>query len=57
MNRIEHLQNITDSYANITDLVGRKKLGMTNEMLNELDLAKVDQSLSKLRGAKELMDT
>jgi hypothetical protein len=35
INRIDHAKSIMTNYLNIVDLIGKKHLGMTNDMLAE----------------------
>jgi len=42
INKMDHLQSITESYSNIVDLVGRKRLGITNDMMDEFEMSGVE---------------
>jgi len=36
------LRQVTENYTNIVDIVGKKHLGITNELMAETNLAAVD---------------
>lgn len=50
--KIEHLQSVTESYRNIIDIVGKDYLGITNEMMSALNQAQVDMAINNLTSTK-----
>ena len=54
--KIEHLKSITESYKNIVDIVGKKFLGVSNELLDKMNEATVKQSTDLLEANKAKME-
>ena len=57
IDKIEFCQKITKSYMNIVDIVGKKSLGITNEMLRTFNAESVTQAINNEAAAKAKMDT
>ena len=55
--KIEFCQKITKSYMNIVDIVGKKSLGITNEMLRTFNAESVTQAVNNEAAAKAKMDS
>lgn len=55
--KIEFCQKITKSYMNIVDIVGKKSLGITNEMLRTFNAESVTQAINNEAAAKAKMDS
>lgn len=55
--KIEFCQKITKSYMNIIDIVGKKSLGITNEMLRSFNDQSVTQAVANETAAKAKMDS
>ena len=54
--KIEHLKRITESYKNIVDIVGKKFLGVSNDLLDKMNEATVKQSTDLLEANKAKME-
>lgn len=52
MDAMEHLQEITESYANIIDLVGQRNLGVSNAFMGRLRQQGIDQANDRLAAEK-----
>lgn len=57
IDKIEFCQKITKSYMNIVDIVGKKSLGITNEMLRTFNAESVTQAVNNEAAAKAKMDS
>jgi TP901 family phage tail tape measure protein len=55
--QIQHLQKVTQSYMNIVDLVGKKTLGLSSEVLAVFNQAIFKESVDNLTASKVKMDT
>lgn len=55
--KIEFCQKITKSYMNIVDIVGKKSLSITNEMLRTFNAESVTQAVNNEAAAKAKMDS
>ena len=55
--KIEFCQKITKSYMNIVDILGKKSLGITNEMLRTFNAESVTQAINNEAAAKAKMDS
>lgn len=55
--KIEFCQKITKSYMNIVDIVGKKSLGITNEVLRTFNAESVTQAVNNEAAAKAKMDS
>ena len=55
--KIEFCQKITKSYMNIVDILGKKSLGITNEMLRTFNTESVTQAINNEAAAKAKMDS
>ena len=53
----KHIQTMTESYGNIVDIVGKKSLGITSEMMKTYNANKVKQATNLLAESKTKMDT
>ena len=53
----KHIQTMTESYGNIIDIVGKKSLGITSEMMKTYNANKVKQATNLLAESKIKMDT
>ena len=53
---IEHNQTILESYKNIIDLTGQDALGISDELMSEINLASVDSARAILKSNKEIYD-
>ena len=53
----KHIQAMTESYGNIVDIVGKKSLGITSEMMKTYNANKVKQATNLLAESKTKMDT
>lgn len=54
--KIEHLQSVTESYRNIIDIVGKDYLGISDEMMGALNQAQVDMAINNLTATKAKLD-
>lgn len=54
--KIEHLQSVTESYRNIIDIVGKDYLGISDEMMSALNQAQVDMAVDNLTATKAKLD-
>ena len=54
--KIKHIQNVTKSYRNIIDIVGKDSLGVSNEILREMNAMTVQQTTNAESAAKAEMD-
>lgn len=54
--KIKHIQNVTKSYRNIIDIVGKDSLGVSNEILREMNAMTVQQATNAESAAKAEMD-
>jgi hypothetical protein len=57
IDKIEFCQKITKSYTNIVDIVGKKSLNITNEMLRTFNAESVTQAINNEAAAKAKMDS
>ena len=57
INRSKHLQTITQSYANIVDLVGKKTAGITSDLINDLGQTQVKAAVDTLAESRLKMET
>lgn len=57
INKQKHIQTMTESYGNIVDIVGKKSLGITSEMMKTYNANKVKQATNLLAESKTKMDT
>jgi len=55
--KIEFCQKITKSYMNIVDIVGKKSLGITNEVLRTFNAESVTQAINNEAAARAKMDS
>ena len=53
----KHIQTMTESYGNIVDIVGKKSLGITSQMMKTYNANKVKQATNLLAESKTKMDT
>lgn len=53
----KHIQTMTESYGNIVDIVGKKSLGITSQMMKTYNANKVKQATDLLAESKTKMDT
>lgn len=56
ISKLEHLQAIQESYANIIDIVGQKNLGVSNAFMRNLSQQGIDQANDKLVAEKARYD-
>ena len=54
--KFDHLRNVTNAYNNIVDLVGKKALGISNQMLKDMNDAVLNNSVNTLKSAKEKLE-
>lgn len=54
--KIEHLKNITQSYKNIVDIVGKNFLGISNDLMDKMNAATVKQSKDTVEANKAKME-
>ena len=54
--KIEHLKSITESYKNIVDIVGKKFLGVSNDLMDKMHESTVKQSQDLLAANKAKME-
>ena len=54
--KFDHLRNVTNAYNNIVDLVGKKALGISNQMLKDMNDAVLNNSVNSLKSAKEKLE-
>ena len=54
--KIEHLKNITQSYQNIVEIVGKKFLGVSNDLMDKMSKSMVTQSQDLLAANKAKME-
>lgn len=54
--KIEHLQSVTESYRNIIDIVGKDYLGISEDMMGALNQAQVDMAINNLTATKAKLD-
>lgn len=54
--KIEHLKNITQSYQNIVDIVGKKYLGVSNDLVDKMNKSMVSQSQDLLKANKAKLE-
>lgn len=54
--KIEHLKNITQSYQNIVSIVGKKFLGVSNDLMDKMSKSMVTQSQDLLAANKAKME-
>ena len=52
LEKIEHLKSITQSYQNIVDIVGKKFLGVSNDLIDKMNKSVVSQSQDLLKANK-----
>lgn len=53
----KHIQTMTESYGNIVDIVGKKSLGITSQMMKTYNANKVKQATDLLAESKTKMDS
>jgi TP901 family phage tail tape measure protein len=53
----KHIQTMTESYGNIVDIVGKKSLGITSQMMKTYNANKVKQATNLLAESKTKMDS
>lgn len=53
----KHIQTMTESYGNIVDIVGKKSLGITSQMMKSYNANKVKQATDLLAESKTKMDS
>ena len=53
---MEHLTNITDSYRNIIDLVGKKNVGISNALLESFSQIQTNQAIDLVKAQKSRLD-
>ena len=56
LEKIEHLKSITQSYQNIVDIVGKKFLGVSNDLIDKMNKSVVSQSQDLLKANKAKME-
>lgn len=54
--KIEHLKSITQSYQNIVDIVGKKYLGVSNDLVDKMNKSMVSQSQDLLKANKAKLE-
>ena len=54
--KIDHLNSITDTYKNIVDILGVGVLGISNELIEDLNKASVKQSTNALKAAQSELE-
>lgn len=54
--KIDHLNSITDTYKNIVDILGAGVLGISNELIEDLNKASVKQSTNALKVAQSELE-
>ena len=55
--KLESYQSIMENYTNIIDLVGAKTLGISNDMLKQMEKATMQAAQAQVGNAKAVMDT
>ena len=53
---MEHLTNVTDSYRNIIDLVGKKNVGISNALLESFSQIQTNQAIDLVKAQKSRLD-
>ena len=56
LEKIEHLKSVTQSYQNIVDIVGKKFLGVSNDLIDKMNKSVVSQSQDLLKANKAKME-
>ena len=56
INKIDQLKSVTQSYQNIIDVVGQEYLGITDELMQQIDQATVDMSMDKLAASQKKLE-
>lgn len=56
IDKFDHLNAVTSAYKNIVDIVGKKVLGVSNEMLKIMDEAIVANATNTLKASKDRLD-
>ena len=57
IDRQKHIQTMTESYGNIVDIVGKKSLGITSQMMKTYNANKVKQATDLLAESKTKVDS
>ena len=56
IDKFDHLNAVTSAYKNIVDIVGKKALGISNDMLKAMDEATVATATNTLKASKDRLD-
>lgn len=56
IDKFDHLNAVTSAYKNIVDIVGKKALGISNDMLKAMDEATVATATNALKASKDRLD-
>lgn len=56
IDKFDHLNAITSAYKNIVDIVGKKALGISNDMLRAMDEATVATAENTVKASKDRLD-
>lgn len=56
IDKFDHLNAVTSAYKNIVDIVGKKALGISNDMLRAMDEATVATAENTVKASKDRLD-
>ena len=56
IDKFEHLSNVTKSYQNIVDIVGKKALGISNDLIRTMNKVSVENATNVVRAAKDKLE-
>jgi hypothetical protein len=56
LNKLDHLKNLSESFNNIVDIVGKDTLGISNAAMREMQQAQIENANAALAVAKSQME-
>jgi TP901 family phage tail tape measure protein len=56
ISKIDHLKSVTQSYQNIIDIVGQESLGISDDLMRQMDQSTIDASANKLEASKAKLE-